>query len=371
LPTAVFYVSGHGFGHAARSIEIINAIARKRPDLRIVVKTTAARWLLDLTLTTPFEHESLQSDTGMVQIDSLHLDERESIRRAAIFHETLGERAAREAEYLRATSADLVVGDIPPLAFAAAEAADLPGVAVGNFTWDWIYAAYSEHLGEAPSLLPAIRAAYRSASLALRLPMFGGFEVFGPAVRDIPLVARRSRRDRESVRRWLGAPTDRPLVLVSFGGHNLRSISLERVDALGTYTIMTTVPPGEERIPRAENKALLHVREDAVYASGFRYEDLVAAADVVVTKPGYSIIAEAAAHETAVLYTSRGRFVEYDVLVSAMPELIRCRFVSHEALFGGRWHDALDGLLASPRPASKPAVDGADVAADILANQLP
>ena len=30
----VFYISGHGFGHASRSIEVINAILAKRPETR-------------------------------------------------------------------------------------------------------------------------------------------------------------------------------------------------------------------------------------------------------------------------------------------------------------------------------------------------
>ena len=56
----------------------------------------------------------------------------------------------------------------------------------------------------------------------------------------------------------------------------------------------------------------------------FAIEDLVRAADVVVTKPGYGIISEAIANDAALLYTSRGRFVEYDVLVKEMPRYLRC-----------------------------------------------
>ena len=29
----VFYISGHGFGHASRSVEVINALAARRPEL--------------------------------------------------------------------------------------------------------------------------------------------------------------------------------------------------------------------------------------------------------------------------------------------------------------------------------------------------
>ena len=66
------------------------------------------------------------------------------------------------------------------------------------------------------------------------------------------------------------------------------------------------------------------VDERAIYSAGYRYEDLVRAVDVVATKPGYGIISECIANDTALLYTSRGRFVEYDVMVgrdAALPAL--------------------------------------------------
>ena len=50
MPTIAFYISGHGFGHASREIEIINALFARRPDLRILVRTDAPRWLFDRTV---------------------------------------------------------------------------------------------------------------------------------------------------------------------------------------------------------------------------------------------------------------------------------------------------------------------------------
>ena len=102
--------------------------------------------------------------------------------------------------------------------------------------------------------------------------------------------------------------------------------------------------------------------EQALYDAGWRYEDLVAAVDVVATKPGYGIIAECAANDTAMLYTSRGHFVEYEVLVREMPAFIRCRFIPQEELFAGNWGPYLDALLAQDPPA-RPDVGGAAVAA--------
>ena len=173
----VFYVSGHGFGHASRSIEVINAILAKRPEVRVGVRTSAPRWLFDLSVKGKVAYSTLECDTGVVQVDGMSLDEADSIRRAASFHSDLVTRAASETRALRELGAGLIVGDIPPLAFAVGASAGIPTVALGNFTWDWIYADYPR-VRLAPSLLPAIRGAYAKASMALKLPMARGFDHF-------------------------------------------------------------------------------------------------------------------------------------------------------------------------------------------------
>ena len=104
--------------------------------------------------------------------------------------------------------------------------------------------------------------------------------------------------------------------------------------------------------------------EKALYAAGYRYEDLVAAVDIVVTKPGYGIIAECVANNSAILYTSRGHFPEYEVLVREMPRWLRCGFISNEDLLGGRWQEALDRLRDQPAPPERIGTDGAERAVD-------
>jgi L-arabinokinase len=150
-------------------------------------------------------------------------------------------------------------------------------------------------------------------------------------------------------------------VLASFGGLGIRHLGLERLGSLDDCHVVTTghalgvegaVPPGVTLLQDTE-----------VYAAGLRYEDLVRAADVVVTKPGYGIIAECLANDTALVYTSRGRFAEYDVLVAAMPRFLRCRFLGHDDLFAGRWQSHLDAVIAQPAPPDRPATDGARIAA--------
>ena len=199
--------------------------------------------------------------------------------------------------------------------------------------------------------------------------MCGGFESFARIV-DVPLIARRSRRDPAEVRRHLGVPIDRPLVLSSFGGFGVRGLPFDRVDCLDRCTVVVA----EATVTRSEaslhpSSAVVCLADGELYEAGFRYEDLVAAADVVITKPGFGIIAECAANGTAIVYTSRGRFREYDVLVREMPRYVRSEFLCQEDLLAGRWGAAIDRVLSQPTP--PPArTDGADVVADLILQAL-
>jgi L-arabinokinase len=370
----VFYVSGHGFGHTSRVIEVINAMLARRPETRIGVRTSAPRWLFDLTVKGKVAFSTLECDTGVVQIDALTLDEADSIRRASAFHSDLVTRAASETRVLRELGAGIIVGDIPPLAFAVGAAAGIPSIALGNFTWDWIYADYPR-VRLAPSLLPAIRGAYSKASMALRLPMSAGFESISN-VRDIPFIARHASHAREEVCKLLKIPADRHIALMSFGGYGLPGLDVDSLAKFKKYTVLAVANvSGRARkdTPLVERKGpLVTVNEEGMYDAGLRYEDLIGAADAVVTKPGYGIVSECIAHETAVLYTSRGHFPEYEVIVEDMPKYLRCAFISQEDLFAGKWEPQLDKLLAQNRPKNykKPDTNGADVAAEILLKAL-
>jgi L-arabinokinase len=344
----VYYISGHGFGHASRSIELIKTLVAKRPDVQIVVKTPAPQWMFDTIPGAAVAVIPFQPDTGITQIDSVTIDERDSLERAIEFYKGFNALADREAEFLRSKGVTAVLGDTPPLAHAAAARAGVPSVAVGNFTWDWIYEGYDSFRAEAPAVIDMIRQAYARATLALRLPMHGGFEPMSTVMVDIPFIARRATRDRSETRRTLGVPDHRPFVLASFGAYGLAA----EYEAIGRAQHLTVLAP------RAQ------------LDGGLLYPDAVAAADVVITKPGYGIVSECIAGNTPLLFTSRGHFVEYDVLVAEMPRVLRCRFIPQDDLMAGRWRAHIDALLDKPPPPERARIDGADVAATAILDLL-
>jgi hypothetical protein len=182
---------------------------------------------------------------------------------------------------------------------------------------------------------------------------------------DVPLVARHPSpgHNRASIRARLGLPEGDRLALVSFGGYGVHDLPIDRLDCAGSWRVLLTErgSPGQSSPP-----GVLTVHESLIYESGLRYQDLIAAVDVVMTKPGYGIISDCIGARTPMLYTSRGRFAEYDVLVREMPRWLRCRFIALEDLLAGRWRSALDALAEMPDPPERPRTDGAAVIAGLL-----
>jgi hypothetical protein len=351
-----FYISGHGFGHASREVEILNALG---PDSDIIIRSAVAPALLARTLRRPYRLLPGVCDTGIVQSSSISHDDGATVAAARAFYATYDERLDEEVARLAPLDVRLVVSDIPPLAMSVAERLGVPSVAVANFTWDWIYETHPGFVDGAPGVIEAIRSAYRRAALALELPFGAGFEVF-PRVRQIPLVARRPTQSLRVTRSHFGLPASGRIALLSFGGYGLPTLDLSTLDCQPDWTIVST-----DQSTRTVSSAAIVLAEEA-FGGDVRYEDLVAAVDVVVTKPGYGIIAECISAGTPMLYTSRGAFREYDLLVAAMPRVLRCRFISPENLLAGRWREALDEVVSLPEPPETMAVNGANVAAAAL-----
>jgi len=204
------------------------------------------------------------------------------------------------------------------------------------------------------------------ATVAFRLPLSPSFDGTGlRSVIDVPLVARQATQSRAATRHALGLPANRRLVLLSFGGYGLNDLDVAKADCAADWDIVAT--DRSVAAPHIRALPFVHsIAEDAL--ASVRYENLVAAVDAVITKPGYGIISECTTAGTPMLYTSRGAFREYDVLVEEMPKYLRCAFLSQADLFAGRWRDALNDVVAQPAPPRTLAPTGADeIAAKIAA----
>jgi hypothetical protein len=343
------YVSGHGFGHATRTAEVLRAVRERRPSTRMAVATAAPERLFRAPAGEPLLYRALQCDVGLVQRDALEIDEAGTEAAVDAFARGYPALVAQEASWLRAQRVRLVLGDLPPLAFAAAAAAGVPALGLGNFSWDWIYG----HLAaRRPGLLAAARAAadaYAHCALLLVLPFAGDLSAF-PRREAIPLLARHARVPRGAARRRLGWAEGETVVLLSFGGIGVELDRAPLAAAPFRLVFSDDVAPG-------------------LGAHGLGYEDLVAAADVVVSKPGYGIVSDLAAARGRLVYTERGDFPEYPIMVREMPRYLPAVHLSNADLVQGRLAGAVRDVLALPLPPA-PDSSGAAVAAQHILERL-
>lgn len=356
MTAIAFYVTAHGYGHATRQSALVAELARRKPGLRLLVRTGAPAWLF------PREAECFAADVdaALVQRGALEVDLDGSLRR----HEELGRgwdsAVEREAAWLRSQGARLAVCDVPPLGAAAAARAGIPAFVVGNFTWDWVLEDYAAQEPRWSAIAERYAHAYARAEALFRLPMHGEFSGFARVV-DCPLLVRRSALSRPAARAAVGLGGDaRPAVLMSFGGVGLRE-SPRSTDDLSDWVFV-----GWGRKPAGLRARWLELPPGRAGA----HVDAMAACHVVLTKPGYGTFAEAAVHRTRVLYLPREGFIEIPALVRGLESLGLGQALPQADFRAGLWREPLEALLS--RSYEKPAPDagGAAFIADALLKAL-
>lgn len=273
-------------------------------------------------------------------------------------HERLPELVEQEIAFVNIHQIDLIVGDIPPVCFEIADRLNIPSVAITNFTWDVIYDAYVDCHREFLPLIDEMRAFYKKASLALTLPYPCDMKVF-PTRQAIPWITRVSRLTKEQARAAFNLPPSATIVLLSFGGLGLNALPWDRFQALDDYFFVAT---GQAELSGGNLRVLPDTQQ--------RYEDLLRAVDVIVTKPGYGIVADVISHHVPILYTDRGEFPEYPRLVEALADCATAEYIPQSELLAGRVAPYLDRLTSKQPTWPMVAMDGANAAAQKILEML-
>ena len=346
LSAILYYISGHGYGHAVRSSQVIASLKKASPDLQIHVRTMAPEWLfLDRAL-----HSRQAIDVGILQKDSLEMELDGTLRACQSLHDSVPRLLEQEANFTKEHKIRLILGDIPPLCFEIAMRASVDSVAIANFAWSEIYRAYIKNYPAFIPLIEEMDTFYRNASLALTLPYPCGMEIF-PRQEPIPWIARTSLLTKREAREAFRLPQSATVVLLSFGGLGLERLPHNNLKKLGDFFFVTTGETKQE----ANNVRVLREAQRS-------YEDLVRAVDVVVTKPGYGIVADVISHQVRVLYTERGEFAEYPYLTRALDDCATAEFIPQDHLLSGNLYPYLSRLLNKKESWPAVPLDGAEVA---------
>jgi L-arabinokinase len=351
LTAIAFYITGHGFGHAVRSYQVIRALKKAVPQWQIHVRTTAPKWLFQ-DPSAPVAYHQMKIDIGIIQKDSLAMELTETLRSCRDLHEQASSLIASELAFLRQHRIALIASDIPPLAFEVAAQAKIPSVAITNFAWNWIYRAYLEQYPAFLPLIEEMESFYRKATLAMTLPYACDLSVF-PSREAIPWITRSSSRSKQEARAKFALPQSATIVLLTFGGLGLERLPWKRLQRLRDYYFVGT---DKKRQCEGNVSVLPEMQPE--------YCDLVRAADVIIAKPGYGIVADIIAHKVPVLYVERDDFPESPYLIQALNDLATAEFLPVHDLLSGNIEPQLARLLTRDRYWPAVALNGARIAAE-------
>lgn len=349
-----YYVTGHGFGHATRVVEVVKHIISAGHEVHVV--TAAPEFVFKSSISSPKLHvRKVLLDCGAVQSDALTVDRFASLekyRQTAVIPRAI--ILSTEVEWLRHVKADLVVSDIVPVACRAAAEASIPSVCVTNFSWDFIYAEYVMAAGhQYRSIVWQIAEDYSYAQFLVRLPGYCPMPAFRDAI-DVPLVVRKAQKSREEVRKELGISDEDKLLLFNFGGQDA-SWSLKEDYLPKGWKCMVCAAPTGQKFP-SNFKAI---------ASDAYTPDLIAASDCMLGKIGYGTTSEALAFKVPFVFVRRDYFNEEPFLRNMLEyhqcgvEMIRRDFLT------GRWSPYLEKALEI-MPSYEEPLNGGEVVARIL-----
>ncbi len=334
-----FFISPHGFGHAARACAVMETLYQLDARIRFEIFTRAPRWFFDVSLKLPFTYHELLTDIGLVQNTPLEEDLPATIFRLGQFLPFSVDRLDPIARQLADLDCKLAVCDISPLGISAAHAAGIPAVLIENFTWDWIYTGYLEKEPRFESYIRAFSQIFESADAHIQT---------APVCNPVPEaslltnpVSRQARYSREEIRARLKIPPAAPTMLVSMGGFELKYNFLDCL--VRCENVFFIIPGGSDRAELKNNLALLPHHSD------YYHPDLVTASDAIISKAGYSTISEAFYAGIPYGYVSRAQFRESPILSAFISNYMAGIEIDGESFQTGGWIEVIPALLRFPR----------------------
>ncbi|KAK4564684.1 hypothetical protein RGQ29_006670 [Quercus rubra] len=307
-----YYVSGHGFGHATRVVEVVRHLILAGHDVHMV--TGAPDFVFTSEIQSPrLLFRKVVLDCGAVQADALTVDPIASLEKYSQM--SVLPRAsvlATEIQWLNSIKADLVISDVVPIACRAAADAGIRSVCVTNFSWDFIYAEYVMVAGSH----------YRSVL--------------------------------QQVRKDLGVPDDVKLVIFNFGGQPAGWKLKEEYLPAGWLCLVCGASDNQELPPN-----FIKLAKD-VYTP-----DLIAASDCMLGKIGYGTVSEAMAYKLPFIFIRRDYFNEEPYLREMLENYQGGVEMARRDMLSGCWIPYLERAV-NLKPCYEGGTNGGELAAHIL-----
>ena len=342
-----YFVTPHGFGHAARAVAVMEALADIDPAVQFEIFTTVPSWFFQDSLGTVFNYHHLETDVGLVQKSAFQADLDDTLRSLSDFYPLASPLIAQIAETLDALNCHQIICDIAPMGILVAKKMGIPSILVENFTWDWLYQQYTGCDSRINRYIDYLAPVFKSVNYHIQTePVCNRFA----ADLSTAPVSRKIKTGASEVRKRLALPPAGKMVLITTGGIPQTYEFLDRLT--GLRDISFVMPGAGPQMKIIENLIILPHRSD------FYHPDLVSAADAVIGKVGYSTLAEIYHGGIPFGYVARSDFRESESMVEFIQTQMPGIAVDESEFASGDWTGKIEDLLELA-PVQRNIVNGA------------
>lgn len=335
-PRIAAFVSGHGFGHAARTSAILTELHRST-GARFDLFTTAPRWFFEESIAGTFRYHEAVVDVGFRQKSALQFDLEATMRALRTFVPFEWSEVERLAGAVREAGCRAVLCDISPLGVAVAERAGLPSVVVENFTWGWLYEPLVARAPELEAIGRVLDGWLERATVHVQARPVCRRR---PELEVVDPISREARTERKEIRGRLGVGGDESLVVVTMGGYGEALPFLDRLRERAGDRFLVTGAPETGR----DGNLLLFDNDTPLFMP-----DLLRAADAVVAKLGYGTVSEVWREGVPFAWVTRPDFREMAALEAFAEAELGGFLVTGGEFSAGEWIERLGELKAMPR----------------------
>ncbi len=353
-----YFISSHGFGHAARACAVMDALHRIHPDICFHIYTTVPRWFFEESLAGPYTYTSILTDVGLVQHTPFVADLPSTLKRLddlLPFEDNLIERLAG---MIKQCQCRLILCDIAPMGIEVGRAAGIPSILVENFTWDWVYQGLYSEADKIDIHIAYLKQIFARATYHIQTE-----PVCGDLIADLRTnpVSRKPRIPTAIVRKRLGVPEEASLIMLTLGGITSHNGLKSRFPLSDNLYFVVLGEVGAVSI----SKNIIRLP----HRSAFYHPDLIQACDAVIGKVGYSTLAEVYHAGRPFGYIPHPQFRESEVLEAFIVEQMKGFPVEANQLESGVAEDMVKDLISLPQM-KRNGSNGADQIARYVVRML-
>ena len=334
LKRIAYFVSPHGFGHAARAAAVMEALSEIDKVAQFEIFTSVPSWFFRDSMSAAFNYHHLVTDIGFVQKNAFQADLEDTLHALNDFFPLAPSLIGEIAQKIESLNCSLIVCDISPMGILVAKNTRIPSILIENFTWDWIYQQYTDsddrirrHIAYLQPIFNAVDFHIQTEPVCSR----------NSADLITAPVSRKIKTTAGEIRKRLGLVADGKMVLVTTGGIPQSYGFLDKLRKLPEVTFV--LPGAGPKTNRVDNLIILPHRSD------FYHPDLVNAADAVFGKVGYSTLSEIFHAGVPFGYVARSNFRESESMVQFIQGQMPGIPVSESEFSNGDWTVNLTNLL--------------------------